>query len=63
MQLNEHTDKGCDIDKYRYSGYGIGFNSERSFSHPSGGFVFYLLFIFGADMGSSAHANNKQEAF
>ena len=27
-----------DIDKYKYSGYGIGFDSKGFFSHPSGGF-------------------------
>ena len=28
--------KNSDIDKYKYLGYGIGFNSRGSFSHPSG---------------------------
>ena len=31
--------KNDDIDKYRYSGYGIGFDSKGSFSHPR----FYYL--------------------
>ena len=31
--------KNADIDKYRYSGYGIGFDSRGSFSFPSGGLV------------------------
>ena len=30
--------KNADIDKYRYSGYGIGFDRRSSFSFPSGGF-------------------------
>ena len=30
--------KNADIDKYGYSGYGIGFNSRSSFSFPVGGF-------------------------
>ena len=30
--------KNADIEKYRYSGYGIGFNRRSSFSFPGGGF-------------------------
>ena len=30
--------KNADIEKYRYSGYGIGFDKTSSFSFPSGGF-------------------------
>ena len=29
--------KKADIDKYRYSGYGIGFDRKGFYSHPSGG--------------------------
>ena len=47
-----------DIDKQKYPGYGIGFGSRGIFSHPSGGFDKNLI-IFGADMSSSAHVNNK----
>ena len=50
--------KNNDITKYKYSGYGIGFDSQGTFSHPSGGFVKNLI-IFGADVNSSVHANNK----
>ena len=50
--------KNADIDKYKYCGYGIGFDSRGTFSHPSGGFGKNVI-IFGADMSSSAHANNK----
>ena len=28
--------KNTDIDKYRYSGYGIGFDRRSSFSFPGG---------------------------
>ena len=42
----------------RLTGYGIGFDSRGSFSHPSGGYG-RNVGIFGADMSSSAHANNK----
>ena len=44
--------KNTDIDKYGYSGYGIGFNRRSSFSFPSGGFSQNLL-IFGVDMSFS----------
>ena len=50
--------KNSDVDKYKYSGYGIGFDSRGRFSHPSGGDGKNVI-IFGADMSSSTHANNK----
>ena len=50
--------KNSDIDKYKYSGYGIGFDSKGTFSHPTGSFGQNAI-IFGADMSSSTHANNK----
>ena len=50
--------KIVDIDIYKYSGYGIGFDSRGSFSHPSGGYGRNVI-IFGADLSGSAHANNK----
>ena len=50
--------KNADIDKYKYSGYGIGFDSKESFLHPSGAFGKNII-ILGADMSSSLHANNK----
>ena len=40
--------KNADIEKYKYSGYGIGFDRRSSFSFPSGGSGKNLL-IFGAD--------------
>ena len=52
--------KNADIDKYRYSGYGIGFDRRSSFSFPGGGFAQNIL-IFGADMTSSSHINNKKK--
>ena len=50
--------KNANIDKYKYSAYGIGFDSRVSFTHPSGGEGRNVI-IFGADLSSSAHANNK----
>ena len=44
--------KNADIEKYKYSGYGIGFDRRSSFSFPSGGFGQNVL-IFGVDMSSS----------
>ena len=52
--------KNVDIEKYRYSGYGIGFDRRSSFSFPSGGFGQNVL-IFGADMSSSIHIDNKKK--
>ena len=51
--------KNTDIDKYGYYGYGIGFDRRSSFSFPGGGFGQNVL-IFGADMSSSAHIDNKK---
>ena len=52
--------KNTDVDKYKYSGYGIGFDRRSSFSFPSGGFGQNVL-IFGADMSSSPHIDNKKK--
>ena len=52
--------KNSDIDRYRYSGYGIGFDRRSSFSFPSGRFGQNVL-IFGADMSSSIHIDNKRK--
>ena len=54
--------KNTDIDNYEYSGYGIGFDRKSSFSFPGGGFGQNVL-IFGADMSSSAHIDNKKKIY
>ena len=54
------TTKNADIDKYGYSGYGIGFYRKSSFSFPDGGFGQTVL-IFEADMSSSVHVDNKNK--
>ena len=51
--------KNTDIDKYGYSGYGIGFDRRSSFSFPSGGFGQDII-IVGVDMSSSPHIDNKK---
>ena len=53
--------KNSDIDKYEYAGYGIGFDSKGTFSRSSGTTGVNLV-IFGADMSSSVHANNKRKS-
>ena len=50
--------KNADIDKHKYSGYGIGLDRRGSFSFPGGGFGQNII-IFGADMNSSIHIDNK----
>ena len=52
--------KNADIDKYGYSGYGTGFDRTSSFSFPSGGFGQNVI-IFGVDMSSSDHIDNKKK--
>ena len=54
--------KNADIDKYGYSGYGIGFDRRSSFSFPGGGFGQNVL-IFGVDMSSSVHIDNKKKIY
>ena len=51
--------KNADIEKYKYSGYGIGFDRTSSFSCTGGGFGQNVL-IFGADMSTSIHIDNKK---
>ena len=49
--------KKPDIDKYKYSGYGIGFDRKGEFSFGNG--FGQNVIIFGADMSSSIHSTNK----
>ena len=44
--------KNADLDKYIYSGYGIGFDSRSEFSLPDGG-VGKNVIIIGGNMTSS----------
>ena len=52
--------KNADIDKYEYSGYRIGVDRRSIFSFPSGGFGQNIL-IFGVDMSSFPHIDNKKK--
>ena len=51
--------KNVEIDKYKYSGYGIGFdrNGEFSIGNGSG----RNCIIFGVDMSSSVDVDNKKK--
>ena len=70
---NDHTLKNClfgavtltknsDIEKYKYSGYGIGFDRRSRYSFPGGGFGQNII-IFGVDMSSSVNIDNKKRHF
>ena len=50
--------KNPDIDKYKYSGYVIRFDRRGEFSFGDG--FGQNVIIFGEDMSSSVHANNKR---
>ena len=50
--------KHVDIDQYKYSGYGIGFDRKGEFSFGNNGFG-KIVIIFRTDMSSSVHANNR----
>ena len=52
--------KNADIEKYKYSGYGIGFDRRSNFSFSSGGFGQNVI-IFGADLSSSTHIDNNKK--
>ena len=51
--------KRVDIDLYEYSGYGIGFYRKGSYS--IGDEVGRNVIIFGVDMSSSPHIDNKKK--
>ena len=51
--------KHVDIDQYKYSGYGIGFDRKGEFSFGNG--FGRNCIIFGVDMSSSVHVDNKKK--
>ena len=51
--------KNADIDKYKNSGYSIGFDRDDEFSFGTSGLGRNCI-IFGAELSSSLHANNKK---
>ena len=50
--------KNADLDKYKYSGYSLGFDSRSEFSLPDRTYGKNVI-IFGADMTSSVHVDNN----
>ena len=52
--------KNADIDKYGYSGYGIGFDGKAYFPHSSGGDGKNVI-SFGVDMISSTKSINSKQ--
>ena len=51
--------KNVDIDLYKYSGYGIGFDRKEEFSF--GNRFGRSCIILGADMSSSSHTKSKKK--
>ena len=54
--------KNADIGKYKYPGYGIGFDRHGSFSSLGAGLARSVI-IFGVDMSSSSKIDNKKRYF
>ena len=54
--------KNADIEKYKCSCYGIGFDRRSRFSFRSGGYGQNIL-IFELDMSSSVHIDNKKKIY
>ena len=55
VKLTKHV----DVDLYKYSGYGIGFDRKGSYS--IGNEIGRNVIIFGVDMISSPHIDNKKK--
>ena len=54
--------KSADIDKYGYSGYGMGFDRKGKFSFPGGRYGQNVI-IFGVDMSFTTHIDNKKRTY
>ena len=52
--------KNADIDKYKYFGYGNGFDSRSNLSFSGGGFGQNVI-IFGVDMSSSTKIDSRKK--
>ena len=53
--------KQVDVDLYKYSGYGIGFDGKGFYS--IGDEIGRNVIIFGVEMSSSSHIDNKKKIF
>ena len=49
--------KTADVDQYKNSGYGIGFDRNGEFTFGNG--LSRNVIVFGVDLTNSSHANNK----
>ena len=56
----EIKQKYVDVDQYKYSGYGIGFDRKGFFSHHSGGTGKNVI-IFRVDMSSTKKIDNRKK--
>ena len=56
VKLNKHA----NLDKCKYINYGIGFDSRPEFLLPDGSYGKNVI-IFGVDMSSSIHVDNKRK--
>ena len=54
--------KNDDIGKCKYSGYGLGFDTQENFSFPTSAFGKNVIF-FQEDMSSSANVDKKKKYF
>ena len=54
--------KNAGIDRYGYSGYGIGFDRHGSFSFSGAGLGRNVI-IFGVDMSSSIEIYNRKKRY
>ena len=51
-----------NADKYKYSGCGIGFDSRLEFSLSDGSMGKNVI-VFGANISSSMHIDNKEKKY
>ena len=54
--------KDKELENYKYSGYGVGFDSRGLLSHSDGNNASNVI-IFGANLSKSIHSNNKTKTF
>ena len=54
--------KNADIDNYKYSGYGIGFDRHGFFSHPIAVIGIYVI-IVGLDMSSFTKIDDRKKRY
>ena len=50
--------KNANLDKYKYAGYSVGFDSRWEFLFTDGNYGTNVI-PFGADISSSVHVANK----